>query len=474
MSPWSRMCVWLSMRPGRHVDRPRSTTSAPAGTATPGPTCLIRSPSTSTTACSATACDLPSMRRPQRRATCRAAGVSAAWAERTDAASATTNAFPGLIARTSRLRGRSRSISARKQKGPARSRRALVSSVSPSERLGAVLLAHLLAHRLPLRIAELPVAVRIEALHELGPPGLAVALQGGLLVGIQLAVLVGVVLLHHPLAHLPAVPAVAHVRHLLARGLPLGVAELTVAVGVEPLDELLAPRLAVAVHGGLLVGIDLPVLVHVVLLQDGFAAPAAMIVTAALVREDGAGARRQHSRGHDCKNLSHRVSTSPCGSRGAASLILDRGSRGKLSRCTISHAGPPLGRRHRRPGPGRGGGGGPAGGVRLPGPGPRGPGPHRARPGRPCGRPRLPLPARARPGPRRPERDLRHGRREVRPGGRCAGPRSPPLAAAGRPCRDRALRPSPSASPAGTGRLTRARPALFAAAGSGRAGAPCR
>src|SRR6266849_4500335 len=35
MSPWSITCVWLSMRPGRQVARPRSTTRAPAGAGAP-------------------------------------------------------------------------------------------------------------------------------------------------------------------------------------------------------------------------------------------------------------------------------------------------------------------------------------------------------------------------------------------------------------------------------------------------------
>ena len=37
-------CVWQSIRPGRIVTSPRSKTSKPAGTASPGPTAVIRSP----------------------------------------------------------------------------------------------------------------------------------------------------------------------------------------------------------------------------------------------------------------------------------------------------------------------------------------------------------------------------------------------------------------------------------------------
>ena len=37
-------CMWLSMSPGRQVCRERSTTFAPAGTATPRPAAAIRPP----------------------------------------------------------------------------------------------------------------------------------------------------------------------------------------------------------------------------------------------------------------------------------------------------------------------------------------------------------------------------------------------------------------------------------------------
>src|SRR5437867_283273 len=80
MSPWSITCVWLSMRPGRQVARPRSTTRAPAGTARPAPTSLMRSASTITTAFSIGAARLPSIRRPHRSTVTPAgAAAPAAW-----------------------------------------------------------------------------------------------------------------------------------------------------------------------------------------------------------------------------------------------------------------------------------------------------------------------------------------------------------------------------------------------------------
>src|SRR5438093_4774615 len=79
MSPCSSTCVWLSMRPGRQVARPRSTTRAPGGAERPAPTSLIRSPSTITTASSTGAACLPSMSRPQRRTVIPGGASAAAW-----------------------------------------------------------------------------------------------------------------------------------------------------------------------------------------------------------------------------------------------------------------------------------------------------------------------------------------------------------------------------------------------------------
>src|SRR5690348_2515778 len=66
MSPFSRMCVWLSIRPGSTVERLRSITCAPAGT--DEPTSRMRSPSITMTAFERTLAVLPSIRRPQRMA----------------------------------------------------------------------------------------------------------------------------------------------------------------------------------------------------------------------------------------------------------------------------------------------------------------------------------------------------------------------------------------------------------------------
>src|SRR5690349_3473948 len=78
MSPPSRMCVWLSIRPGSTVEWLKSMTSAPAGIARPVPASRIRSPSIRMTALVRTVAPLPSIKRPQRMAMRRGAGVCAA------------------------------------------------------------------------------------------------------------------------------------------------------------------------------------------------------------------------------------------------------------------------------------------------------------------------------------------------------------------------------------------------------------
>src|SRR5262245_48443 len=62
-------CVWRSIRPGRSVAAPRSTTCAPEGIVTLLPTAVIRSPRTRMTAGASGAPPRPSMRRAARTAT---------------------------------------------------------------------------------------------------------------------------------------------------------------------------------------------------------------------------------------------------------------------------------------------------------------------------------------------------------------------------------------------------------------------
>src|SRR5262245_23176716 len=66
MSPCSRTCVWLSIRPGRQVKPDRSISCAPAAAARPAPTALMRSPSTRIAAPDVASRPVPSISRPQR------------------------------------------------------------------------------------------------------------------------------------------------------------------------------------------------------------------------------------------------------------------------------------------------------------------------------------------------------------------------------------------------------------------------
>src|SRR5436305_9085410 len=65
------MWVWQSIRPGSTVFFERSTTSAPAGIASPGPTAVMRSPWMRITASRIGAPPRPSISRPARTATIR-------------------------------------------------------------------------------------------------------------------------------------------------------------------------------------------------------------------------------------------------------------------------------------------------------------------------------------------------------------------------------------------------------------------
>src|SRR5687768_3856936 len=70
----------MSIRPGRQVYSPRSTTATPRGTRAPAPTCVVRPSTITTVTLRLAASELPSMREPQRRATVPESGAKGALA----------------------------------------------------------------------------------------------------------------------------------------------------------------------------------------------------------------------------------------------------------------------------------------------------------------------------------------------------------------------------------------------------------
>src|SRR5688572_15664476 len=68
----------MSIRPGRQVYSPRSTTGTPRGTRAPAPTCVMRPSTITTVTLRLAASELPSMREPQRSATVPESGAKGA------------------------------------------------------------------------------------------------------------------------------------------------------------------------------------------------------------------------------------------------------------------------------------------------------------------------------------------------------------------------------------------------------------
>src|SRR5688572_1068585 len=68
----------MSIRPGRHVKSPRSTTGTPFGARAPAPTCVMRPSTITTVTLRLAASELPSMREPQRSATVPESGANGA------------------------------------------------------------------------------------------------------------------------------------------------------------------------------------------------------------------------------------------------------------------------------------------------------------------------------------------------------------------------------------------------------------
>src|SRR5271157_632005 len=93
MSPCSRMCVCVSIKPGRQVERERSITSAPVGT--DAATSLIFPSSTTITAFFRSESPRPSNKFPHCKATVFAADVCAPTIK--DAAVATTQPIAAIL-----------------------------------------------------------------------------------------------------------------------------------------------------------------------------------------------------------------------------------------------------------------------------------------------------------------------------------------------------------------------------------------